>query len=98
MVFRRHDLWIYLPAPSSGLPVELQRDHVRAPEEDSTEELDVISLFEKMYLARGTKDDHLRLKEAEAKWPQFICTVEALQLGLSPTDLIKPDKVPKQLL
>ena len=79
-------------ATSSELSPEHSRDHVHAPEEDNTEDIDVIVPFEKMYIARGTKDDHFKLKEAEAKWPQFICAVEALQLGMSPMDMIKPDK------
>ncbi len=78
--------------PSSELPLQPPQDHVHAPVEDSTEGIDVIALFEKMYIARGTKDEHFKLKEAEAKWPQFVRDLEPLQLGLSPTALIKPDK------
>ena len=41
----------------------------------------------------GTKDDHFKFnKEAEAKWPHLVDAVEALQLGLTPIDMIKPDK------
>ena len=89
--------------PRTAPPPELSLDppsneavnslnHAPAPEEDTSEEIDLIALFAKLYIARGTKDDHFKLKEAEAKWPQFVCAVEALQLGLSPPDLIKPDK------
>ena len=77
--------------PPSNEPVN-RLNYASAPEEDTSEEIDLIALFHKLYIARGTKDDHFRLKEAEAKWPQFVCAVEALQLGLSPTALIKPDK------
>ena len=78
-------------ALSSGPPVELPQDHVRAPEEDSTEQFNVIVLFEKMCIARGTKDDHFKVKEADAMWSRFVRDVEALQLGFSPTALIRPD-------
>ena len=43
-------------------------------------------------IASGTENNHFKLKQAEAKWPQFVRDVEDLQLGLSPTALIKPDK------
>ena len=56
---------------SSGVPPEPPQD-----QEDSTEGTNVIALFERMYIARGTKDDHFKLKEAEAKWPHFVCDVE----------------------
>jgi len=78
--------------PSSALPLEPPQDHVHAPEEDSTRNIDTIALFEKLYIARGTKDDHFKLKEAEAKWPHFVNAVEALHLELTPMDMIKPDK------
>ena len=77
---------------SSGVPPEPPQDHVHGPLEDSTEGLDVIALFERMYIARGTKDDHFKLKEAEAKWPHFVCNVENSRLGLTSMDMIKPDK------
>ena len=77
--------------PPSDEPVN-RLNHVHASEEDSTGEVNVIALFEKLYIARGTKDEHFKLKQAEAKWPQFLRDVEALQLGLSPTALTKPDK------
>jgi len=78
--------------PSSELISGLPQDHVHAAEEDGTEGIDIIALFEKLYIARGTKDDHFKLKEAEAKWPQFVGAVEDLHLGLTPMDMIKPDK------
>ena len=78
--------------PNSELSTHLSQDHVHAPEEDSTDHIDIIALFEKLYIARGTKDDHFKLKEAEAKWPQFVGAVEDLHLGLTPMDMIKPDK------
>ena len=77
---------------SSGVPPEPPQDHVHALLEDSTEGTDVIALFERMYIARGTKDDHFKLKEAEAKWPHFVCNVENSRLGLTSMDMIKPDK------
>ena len=77
---------------SSGVPPEPPQDHVHAPLEDSTGGIDVIALFERMYIARGTKDDHFKLKEAEAKWPHFVCNVENSRLGLTSMDMIKPDK------
>ena len=77
--------------PPSDEPVN-RLNYVHASEEDSTGEANVIALFEKLYIARGTRDEHFKLKQAEAKWPQFVRDVEALQLGLSPTALTKPDK------
>jgi hypothetical protein len=74
------------------VPPEPPQDHVHAPLEDSTEGLDVTALFERMYIARGRKDDHFKLKEAEAKWPHFVCNVENSRLGLTSMDMIKPDK------
>ena len=71
---------------------EPPQDHIHAPLEDSSEGIDVIALFERMYIARGTKDDHFKLKEAEAKWPHFVCNVENSRLGLTSMDMIKPDK------
>ena len=53
--------------PSSELGYGPPQDHVHAAEQDGTEGIDVIALFERMYIARGTKDDHFKLKEAEAK-------------------------------
>ena len=79
-------------ATSSELSGHLSRNLVHAPGEDSTEDIDIIALFDKLYIAKGTKDDHFKLKEAEAKWPQFVRDLEPLQPGLSPTALIKPDK------
>jgi len=78
--------------PSSELTSGPPQDHVHAAEEDGTKGIDIIALFERMYIAKGTKDDHFKLKEAEAKWPHFVCEVEALQLGLTSMDMIKPDK------
>ena len=83
-------LELSLDSPSNEAVNSL--NHAPAAEEDSSEEIDLIALYDKLYIARGTRDDHFKLKEAEAKWPQFVCAVEALQLGLSPTDLNKPDK------
>ena len=71
-------------ATSSELSTHLSGDHVHAPEHDSTDHSDIIPLFEKLCIVRGTKDDHLDLKQAEAKWPHFVEAVEALHLGLTP--------------
>ena len=68
------------------------RDPTHAPEEDDTADIDIIALFEKFYIARGTKDEHFKLKQAEAKWPQFVRDVEAIAAGSFTTELIKPDK------
>ena len=70
--------------PPSNAPVH-SLNHAHTPEKDSTEESNVIAFFEKLYIARGNKDEHLKLKQAEAKWPQFVCDLEHLQLGFSPT-------------
>ncbi len=71
-------------ATSSELSTHLSGDHVHAPEHDSTDHSDIIPLFEKLCIARGTKDDDVELKQAEAKWPHFVIAVEALHLGLMP--------------
>ena len=50
--------------PSSELTSGPPQDHVHAPEEDGTEGIDIKALFERMYIAKGTKDDYFKLKEA----------------------------------
>ena len=52
----------------------------------------VMALFAKMYIKRATKDDHFKLKEAEAKWEDFVDAVDRSVTNIRPKDLIKPPK------
>jgi hypothetical protein len=52
----------------------------------------VMALFAKMYIKRATKDDHFKLKEAKAKWEDFVTAVERHEIEVKFRDLTKPSK------
>ena len=71
-------------------------DHCPASIQESTEDYmndgNVIALFAKIFIKRATKEDPFKLKEAEAKWSDFVTAVEPQETEVKFRDLTKPSK------
>ncbi len=52
----------------------------------------VMALFAKTFIKRRTKEDHFKLKEAEATLSDFITAVEQHEIDVKFGDLTKPSK------